>query len=341
MHIFIDESGSFSGYHDQSVSVVGALAIPDGKVDFIKRKYAKIRARLPMENGEVKGRLLNERQVSDVVNMLARNDVLFELTAIDLGFQTEADVASYKQKHADGMLARVSAFREPDRQLVEKACHQIKASSLPLYLQAIATFEVLHTIINHVPLYFAQRQPKELATFMWIIDGKDPTKVTNWEMWWSWYARGALANMSKRRPAPLLDGADYSFYGRFKGTIEGETEPGTDLNLLLADLRFSSAVEPGLELVDILVNATRRALLGNLGEAGWRGSPQLMVHRKEPYIQFILLSEGADTIRHPSYARIVRQFFSGGGRLMLAPRFIQAATAEAGGVPSRFRTSHP
>jgi len=128
-----------------------------------------------------------------------------------------------------------------------------------------------------------------------------------------------------------LDGADYSFYERFKGKIEGETEQGTDLNLLMADLRFSSAVEPGLELVDILVNATRRALLGNLGEAGWSGIPRLMVHRKEPYIQFILLSEGADTIRHPSYARIVRQFFSGGGRLMLAPRFIRAATAEAGG----------
>jgi hypothetical protein len=91
LHIFIDESGSFSGYHDRSLSVVGALAIPNGKLDFIKRKYAKIRARLPLENGEVKGRLLNERQVNEVVTMLARNDVLFELTAVDLGFHTESD----------------------------------------------------------------------------------------------------------------------------------------------------------------------------------------------------------------------------------------------------------
>ena len=216
MHVFIDESGSFTGYHNQSLSVVGALAIPNGKLDFIKRKYAKIRARLPVEKGEVKGRLLNERQINEVVTMLARNDVLFELTAVDLGFQTEADVAAYKQKHAEGMLARAGAFLQPDRQLVEKACHQISASSLPLYLQAITTFEVLHTIINHVPLYFAQRQPQELATFTWVIDGKEPTKVTNWEMWWSWYARGALANMSRRRPAPLLEGADYSFYDRFQ-----------------------------------------------------------------------------------------------------------------------------
>ena len=62
--------------------------------------------------------MLNERQVNEVVTMLARNDVLFKLTAIDLGFHTESDVAAYKQKHVEGMLARVDRFREPDSQLV-------------------------------------------------------------------------------------------------------------------------------------------------------------------------------------------------------------------------------
>ena len=276
MHIFIDESGNFTGYHDQSVSVVGALAIPDGKLDFIERKYAKIRAHLPAQNGEVKGRLLNERQVSEVVNLLARNDVLFELTALDLGFHIEADVAAYKQKHAEGMLARIDRFREPDRHLVEKACRQISTTSLPLYLQAIATFEVLHSIINHVPLYFAQRQPRELGTFTWVVDGKEKGKKTNWEMWWSWYAGGALASMSERRPAPVLEGADYSFYERFRET-DGEISKGINLSQLLADLKFSSAIVPGLELVDIVVNATRRALTGNLGETGWSGIPKLMI----------------------------------------------------------------
>lgn len=232
-------------------------------------------------------------------------------------------------KSTPKVCSRVDRFREPDRTLVEKACHQISATSLPLYIQAISTFELLHSIINHVPLYFAQRQPQELATFTWIVDGKEPKKKTNWEMWWSWYARGALSNMSKRRPAPRLEGADYSFYDRFTGKIDGGPEEGTDTSLLLADLRFSSAVEPGLELVDIVVNATRRALVGALGEPGWRSIPRLMVDRKEPYIKFICLREGADVIRHPLYGQIVRQFFSSGGRLMLAPRFVRAALAES------------
>lgn len=329
MHVFIDESGSFTGYHDQSLSVVGALAIPGGKLDFIKRKYAKIRARLPLEKGEVKGRLLNERQVNEVTTLLARNDAVFELTAVDLGFHTESEILAYKQKHAEEMLARADRFREPDRQLVEKACDQILATSLPLYIQAITTFDVLHNIIKHIPLYFAQRQPQELATFSWIIDGKEPKKRTDWEMWWSWYARGALASMSMRQPAPVLKGADYSFFNRFNGNVD-ETSQGIDLRLLLADLQFSSAIEPGLELVDIVVNATRRALVGRLGEVGVCGISKLMIHRREPYISFIRLSEGADTIvLYPLYERIVRQFFASGGRSMLAPRFIREATTEA------------
>jgi hypothetical protein len=285
-----------------------------------------MRCRFPLENGEVKGRTLNDHQVNEAVTLLARNDALFEITAIDLGFHMESDIAAYKQQHAEGMLARVDGFREPDRTLVEQACHQISATSLPLYIQAIMTFEVLHSILSHVALYFAQRQPQELASFTWIVDGKEPKKITNWEMWWSWYARGALSNLSRRRPAPRLEGADYSFYDRFTGEIDGGPEEGTDTGLLLADLRFSSAVEPGLELVDIVVNATRRALVGALGEGGWRGIPRLMIHRKEPYIKFICLrQDGSDIIRHPSYLRIVREAFSCGGRLMLAPRFLRAA----------------
>ena len=301
---------------------MGALAIPDSKLNFIKRKYAKIRARLPVEKGEVKGRLLDEGQVDEVVAMLVRNDVLFEITVVDLGFHTESDVAAYKQKHAEEMLARADRFRKPDRQQVKKACCQILAASLPLYLQAIATFEVLHSIINYVPTYFAQRQPQELATFAWVVDGKEPNKVTNWEVWWSWYAQGALASMSMTRPAPVIEGADYSFYERFNARAARTC--GTDLKLLLRDIRFSTTAEPGLELVDIIVNATRRALLGSLGEAGWRRIPQLMIHRNEqPYIQFIILGEGADAIRYPPYGRIVRQHFSNGGRPMLTPRYIR------------------
>ena len=103
------------------------------------------------------------------------------------------------------MLSRVNGFREPDRSLVEEACLQISRTSLPLYIQAIITFEVLHSIINHVPLYFAQRQSQELAAFTWIVDGKDPKKKTNWEV---------VVVVRARRTCQYVDTTPYATVGR-------------------------------------------------------------------------------------------------------------------------------
>ena len=192
MHIFIDESGAFTGYHDRSVSVVGALAIPNGKLDTIRAKYARVRTRLPKKNCEVKGSLLNEQQVDDVVALLARNGAIFEITALDLGFHKESELIAGKKQHADEMLTGSIRLRPPHDALVKQAGHDIESTSLPLYLQAIVTFYTLQNIIHHVPLYFAQRQPRKLATFTWVVDGKDPAKKTSWEQWWSWYLMNPL-----------------------------------------------------------------------------------------------------------------------------------------------------
>jgi hypothetical protein len=319
VHVFIDESGSFTGFHTGSISVVGALAIPDGKLDFLKKKYTKIRARLPLEKGEVKGRLLKETQVDEVVTLLGRNEVLFESTALDLGMHTEQAVLSYKRQHGEEMLARVPNFREDVRSDVERASRQILETSLPLYLQALTTFEVLHRLIGHVTMYFCQRRPSELGAFAWIVDGKDPTVVTKWETWWSQYAQGALATMSKRRPAPMLPIGDYSHYDRFS-VIGDDGEKGTDLKLLLNDVRFSTKAEEGLEFVDILTNAIRRTLTGSLKKDGWKNIHRLMVHRNETYLQFILLGEDRDVVKRSSYGTIVNEGFSSGGKSMLTPR---------------------
>jgi hypothetical protein len=314
MHVFIDESGSFSGFHAGSISVVGALAIPEQKLGTLKKKYAKIRARLPLEKGEVKGRLLNEWQINEVVTLLARNEVLFESTAIDLGLHTEQAVLEYKKQHGEEILAKVANFREDVRPEVEKASRQILDTSVPLYLQALTTFEVLHRLIGYMTMYFCQRRPAELGTFAWIVDGKDAVSVTKWEIWWSHYAQGALATMSKSRPTPMLPIGDYSFYERFS-----DGEKGTDAKLLLKDIRFSAKPEEGLEFVDILSNAIRRTLTGKLQKDGWKNIHRLMVHRNEPYIQFMLLREGEDVVRHTTYGKVVKEGFSSQGKSMLTP----------------------
>jgi hypothetical protein len=130
--------------------------------------------------------------------------------------------------------------------------------------------------------------------------------------------------MSKRRPAMRMEGADYSHFERFCST-DAEGEHAIDLSRLLHNLRFSSEPETGLELVDILVTATRRALVGNLHFAGWRNIRRLMVHRPDHYIKLIVLGE-KDVIYNSPHADVVR-YFSTGGKLMVTPATLRAAAS--------------
>ena len=119
--------------------------------------------------------------------------------------------------------------------------------------------------------------------------------------------------------------ADYSFYDKFNISDE-RGGPGTSLKLLLKDIRFSANVEPGLELVDVLSNAVRRALTNSLQKEGWQNIHRLMIHENgSPYISFVLYQEGGDVVHNPTYANVVHEGFSQGGRMMLTRRNMQLA----------------
>jgi hypothetical protein len=212
MHIFIDESGTFTGYHHRSINVVAALAIPDGSFPGVQRKYARIRPSLPKADGEVKGRLMEARDVNRVVRILATRQAIFEVTAIDLGLHTEAGVLAFKQRLAQSTRAALVTFPEPLRLKVAAAVDFLDKMAPQLFIQALTTFELIHRIISHSILYFAQRTPYELSSFSWVVDGKDPSRVIHWENWLAFYAQGALISLSQRAPVPMPQpGAPYLF----------------------------------------------------------------------------------------------------------------------------------
>lgn len=99
MHIYIDESGTFSGIGQTNrPSVVGALVIPNTVASLLFSSYNHLRKHLPKDRGEVKGRQLSETHIAAVIDFLRNFPVIFEATCIDVGLHTENGV----ELHRDG-----------------------------------------------------------------------------------------------------------------------------------------------------------------------------------------------------------------------------------------------
>ena len=325
MQIFIDESGSFSDYSEGSLSVVGALCIPNRSIKKVTEKYLKLRPTLLHGGIEVKGSRLSEGELNRVFDLLRRNEALLEVTAIDIGAHTETGVLAYREALANQFEGRLGRFNQQAQVLVRKTIDQMRRTSPPLFLQTLTTVDVLENVLAHFPLYFAQRAGAELGSFKWIVDAKDRVGPTNWELWWKTFCQGVLAARSHTNPAPSLEGADYSHFRRYQASRDGED--ATDLELLFSDFRFSAAPEPGLELADIVTNAVRRAMKGHLCKAGWENIPKLMIHRRDHYISLMLLGDASSEPQNPKYLEVV-QGFRAGGRQMVAPRFLALAAKE-------------
>lgn len=142
-----------------------------------------------------------------------------------------------------------------------------------------------------------------------------------------------LQARSLREPMGTFEFGDYSAMEAFNSPLpdylrphasggEAGREPtGWDLKELVArGLRHSNEIEHGLELVDIITNALRRALSGNLRPEGWKNMPRLMIHLSQDYIRFISLGTDPSPAGLYPYMPVVRMFRHG-GKQMLAPRF--------------------
>ncbi len=201
-----------------------------------------------------------------------------------------------------------------------------------LYVQSMVTFDVIETVIRHAVLYYCQRIPRELAAFHWVIDGKDKSRTTDWESWWSVVVMPMLQTGSLRQPMVAIAEGDYSHFERFRIRIpdylaahvsSGADEFGIDVRKLITEhFRFSGEAEPGLEMVDILANAVRRAMVGNLRREGWQNIRDLMIHRRTQCLRMVSLGRTEPVPDALPYIHVLRHFLQG-GRNMLAPRFLR------------------
>jgi len=213
-------------------------------------------------------------------------------------------------------------------ELVNAQRRQLIEMKLPGYVQSTLTFNLLQRTLENATLYHCQRNPRELGEFTWVVDAKDRGSLpTSWERWWTQIMLPTLQGWSFEKPGARLVGGDYRYFEPYldnevlphlKDVFElaaGDPKP-TNLSRVFADIRFSSRADAGLELVDVLTNAVRRAMRGNLGPRGWMPIREVMIHRRDHYIALISLNAERDYSME--YSSVLHGF-TGGGRGMLTP----------------------
>lgn len=302
MHIFIDESGIFIDPKDSEthkVSAVGALAIPHESYDDIISAFIHLKQHLGVR-GEMKGSKLDENIIDQVVQLLEKFDVLFDAVIIDSKFLKSKDIEAHKKYQAQKFIEHISPEHHP--QLVQDL-HELKNTletsiSNQLYVQSIAMTDIIYNVHQLSTLYYVQRNPRELASFKWIIDAKDRA-ITTAEGWWKEVIMPFIQDMSFQKPLKLIEGANYSYYNKFLY----KDKRGGNIKKILADLSFKdSSTDEGLQIVDILTGALCRAMNHKLKRKGWHRMGKLMVIQQDQNIQLLILkAHDQSTVTVPYY----------------------------------------
>jgi len=309
MNIFVDEAGVFVVPQKSlcAVSCVGALVLPEVLTEEILEGFSELKNAWGISGAEVKGSRLGEREVSSLIKFLSGYDILFQVTAIDMNMQTNPGLTNHRLLQAAKLLENLTD--QHSKALVQQV-HELKEFSekmqSQLYVQAACTFELLYKVIQKATLYYSQRLPEELSEFYWSIDAKDK-EITPYEDFWTKVVLGALQSKSFREPFIQLGEADYSYFEKYLGASPYPPEHLKDAveekdvfqfvsinDVYQKHLSFEQSYDDlGVQLVDILTTATRRAMNGTLQIEGWGGIGRLMVQseRGAHAIQLIDLTD--------------------------------------------------
>jgi hypothetical protein len=103
LYIYIDESGTFNCFREarSSVSCVAALVIPESVHDSLLQEFERLAQSWGLGGQEVKGRLLNEHQFDQAIDLVYQTQRAFlRITAVDIGLHTETLIGDHKARQA-------------------------------------------------------------------------------------------------------------------------------------------------------------------------------------------------------------------------------------------------
>lgn len=304
MFIYIDESGTFAQPRSRrhSYACAGALTISDRRHGAVLKSFKRLKRTWGAERFEVKGRDLAEPQIAEVIGILVENNVKFHACATDMLHNPPAVLSSRKAEQAGRLLANVTDQHRPEliRQLKEIG-QTMRSMPDQLFLQLCVMIELVNSHLHDMMIYFANEDSPELGKFRWIADRKGKNMTTYEDTWKTLLApfiHGCQFSDDFDSKIVFLEGGNYDHCKRFFKRIDKwpdylpERSPGlrektgievADISLVLREsfTLADSTEKPGLQLVDIVTNALRRAIMGHLRHEGWADLGRLMFRWKD------------------------------------------------------------
>ena len=325
MHIYIDESGSFTIFQESrsSISCVTALVVPDSVHDRLLVEFQRLIRSWGFIDSEVKGRLLSEQHFDETIRAVYDTERAFlRVAAIDMGLHTVAMIEDHKKRQAERLRrAMDDRFTPALVKQVYGLASQIETLAPQLYVELVLLTYLVVSAIQTGTLLFSQIEPPSLSSFSWRVDAKD-RQVTKQEELWRTLVLPFVQSQSLRSPLIFLAEGDYSYFVPFENP-DLPTAPdhlqdtvvhpkGTfssfSVNEIMADIEFvDSSSSLGLQLVDVLASCFRRASNQRLQRPGWQNLGRIIVRDPRTNLAFDIcsLSDGVPRFypfRDMSYA---------------------------------------
>ena len=344
MKIYIDEAGAFVAQPvgQPLYSLVLAVIVPSSIEAKLFGEFSTLLGTWPHPGGELKGSKLDEAQAAELIDLVARHDVMVQFFAVEMEMHTDKIVADRKARQADAVTANLTSEHNPQ---IAAQLHALadatRRMSNQLFVQAFLMIELVLSVIEESTLYYAQRLPEELGSIEWIIDRKNHT-ITEMESTWSTLILPMSESHFVAKPLVSLLGADYShFDSRYAiraddeemnrhlawtrdayGIKSVDQAPGLNAGLLLSEQRqfADSAGSLGLQLADMLAAIVRRALNNRLQPPGWSRIGRLFVADKRTPLLYLGPADGPEPKYGSQIEKVWTALKTGNKKMLLRPK---------------------
>lgn len=322
MHIFADESGTFSASEDPaSFCVVTSYVVPERSRKLVEKCLidAKLEAGFRASD-EVKAKNLGEPRYFAFLESLGKLEGTVLATATNMALNQNA--ARKKEEQAVAIEANIPRMlHEEGRSLISALAMDVRRLSDQQFVELSCRAHMVWDVIRLATLYYVQRVPATLSAFRWVFDQKDK-KPNHFEKAFTNLLTPLTQTLALSSPFQSLEGADYSKFERFyrhgpapewlpAQAHEGDTGMLIDANKVWYEhLKFvDSTASLGVQIADLVSNGILRCLRGRFADneraAELLGRLMVVRERGMPPLGLLSLADAEATVA-PEVARVIK-----------------------------------